>query len=103
MVGLYFVFVLLILVIALLASCIKIVPNRIFHAVCEQLGVRNLIKYDRIDSHRYIILCNNRLRRKVYNLLFQNNPLRHLIYERHFKMNTYRPRLLYKTGCCQIF
>ena len=33
-------------------------------------SVRDLVKYDRIDPHRYIIFCDYRLRWEIYYLLF---------------------------------
>ena len=42
--------------------------DRIFHTISKQLRIRDLVKDDRIDPHRDIILCNNRLRRKISNL-----------------------------------
>ena len=55
---------LLVIVLFIAASCVKIVPQASAYVV-ESLG-----KYDRINLHRNVIFCNDRLRREIHHLLF---------------------------------
>ena len=55
------------------------------YAVGVELGIGNLIIKNSIDLHGNIILGNHRLRRKIYNLLFQG----------HIFCNSFNKRKLY--------
>ena len=43
--------------------------NRIGNSIAEHLRVCDLVENDRVNSHSYVILRDNRLRRKVHDLL----------------------------------
>ena len=44
--------------------------DRVRYSVAEHLLICNLVEYNGIDPHGYIILCDNRLRCKINYLLF---------------------------------
>ena len=43
---------------------------RVLNTISKQLRIRDLEKYNRINLHRNVIFRDNRLRCKIYNLLF---------------------------------
>ena len=48
--------------------------------------------HNRVYLHSNVIRCDNRLRRKVHNLLLQTYALCNTVYHRCFKMQSYAPR-----------
>ena len=65
------------------------------HTITEHLRIRDLIKYNGINSHRYVIFCDNRLRCKIHYLLFQIHSSCHTVKNRNLKVKSGSP-------CCLI-
>ena len=65
--------------------------DRALHAIGVQLGVGHLIKDDGVDLHGDVILGNNRLRRKVHDLLLERNLLGYAVNNRNFQVQTGLP------------
>ena len=93
-----FLLIVIILVLWILASCIRIVPQA-YAIVLERLGayqatwgtgvqlrVCDLEKYNSINLHGYVIFCDNRLWWKIYNLLFQIDFSCHTLYKWKFEV-----------------
>ena len=48
----------------------SIALDRVRYSVAEHLRICNLVEYNGIDPHGYVILCDNQLRCKINYLLF---------------------------------
>ena len=71
--------------------------NRILNTVAVKLRICDLIKYDRIDPHCNIILCDYRLRCKIHNLFLQYHLFGNLVDNRHLQVKSDGPCALVST------
>ena len=67
--------------------------DRILHAVCVQLRIRDLKKDNCVDLHRHVILRDDGLRREIHHLLLHGDDLGNTLNEGDLKVNPCPPRL----------